>query len=218
MLIWDTLFRKSGYYYRANLFEQDDFTTGTTSSGQIGKLGWNSSGTISQGAGTQDHPGQVFISTGASQGTVARVNQFGTVVFLISQTHGILWVAKMGQVDAFTDVRYGASDGWTANPPTNGIFFERLAADTNWFAVCRSGGVQTRTDTGVAFSTNWITLEYRRDASSVAFFVNGSLVATITTNIPVAGGAFGCHIVNGEALAKTMNVDYSEYYIRGLVR
>lgn len=209
-----------GYAYRTEMFEQDDFVGGLATSGNIGKLGWNAAGTFAVDNGVQDHPGILNMATGAVQGTITRINLFGSIVFLMSQLHGNVWIAKLSQVDAFTDVRFGVTNGWTGNPASSGIYFERLGADTNWFCVCRSGGVQTgsRIDSGVAASTNWVNLEYQRGASSVVFFINGTQVASISTNVPTIGGAFGCHIVNGEAQSKIMLIDFTQFYIRGLVR
>lgn len=55
-----------------------------------------------------------------------------------------------------------------------------------WQAVTRQGGVETATDTGVAADLLFSIFEIRvnSDATSVGFYINGTLVATHATNIP----------------------------------
>ena len=67
------------------------------------------------------------------------------------------------------------------------FFIDRTVSTTNWLTVTRSAitPTQTVTDSGVAFSTNWVTLKVVHNASNnVLFYINGSLVATHTTNVP----------------------------------
>jgi hypothetical protein len=58
--------------------------------------------------------------------------------------------------------------------------------DTNWQAICCNGGSVTTVNTGVPLSTaGFITLEIRyTSATSVDFYMNGSKVATISSNVP----------------------------------
>ena len=82
--------------------------------------------------------------------------------------------------------------------PQNGIYFE--ASSTlgstglgDWYAVTSSGGTQTFVDTGIASSTTSLNpfanpfMKMRVEAYpyAAAFFINGTQVAYITTNIPV---------------------------------
>lgn len=72
--------------------------------------------------------------------------------------------------------------------PTDGIYFEydRATHGANWHAICRSNGTETATDTSTAVTTNLVNLKAIVNAggTSVEFFIDGTSVATITTNIP----------------------------------
>lgn len=72
--------------------------------------------------------------------------------------------------------------------PTNGIFFRQTHTNNGgrWEAVCRAASTETVVDTGIAAGTAKVILEIRINAAnnSVTFYINGALVATITTNIP----------------------------------
>ena len=77
-------------------------------------------------------------------------------------------------------------------------YFERLAADTNWFGVGRVSGVQTRTDTGVALIADWFNLKMRRVSDTVvAFSVNGAAEVLVSSNTPIASNTmvFGFQII-----------------------
>jgi len=78
---------------------------------------------------------------------------------------------------------------------TNGVFFtydeggtaNGTAASANWQCVTVANNVRTLTTTTVAVTTTWVKLriEINADATSVSFYIDGTLVATHTTNIPV---------------------------------
>jgi hypothetical protein len=78
-----------------------------------------------------------------------------------------------------------AADGF----PTDGVYFylANAGSATTWKAVCRAGGSETVVDTGV-MSAVWAFWHFRivRKASSVEFYINGSLKATITATLPTA--------------------------------
>jgi len=96
-----------------------------------------------------------------------------------------------------TDLRFGfIGTATAANPPTDGIYFEKLAADTNWFLVCRKDGApptQTRVDTGVAANNAFEGRELFRlrrvDATTIGATVGSGSEVTSTTNIPTANQA-----------------------------
>lgn len=59
-------------------------------------------------------------------------------------------------------------------------------ASANWQCVTSNNGLRTLTTTSVPVTTNWVKLRIvvNADATSITYFINGSLVATHTTNIP----------------------------------
>lgn len=91
--------------------------------------------------------------------------------------------------DTYT-VRFGFND--SAGAPADGAdgAFFRYTHSVNggkWGCVTRSNSVETASDSGVAaISASYQSLEIEVNATgtSVAFYINGTLVATNTTNIP----------------------------------
>lgn len=101
---------------------------------------------------------------------------------------------KLGSLSTATDTytwRAGFLSG-TASEPTDGIYFRYTdgATGAHFRAVTRSGGVETDTDTGVVADTNNHKFEITVNAAgtSVIFKIDGSTVATVTTNIPTGTG------------------------------
>lgn len=211
--------RKSSLYpYQSLIQSQDDFLLGTISSnGSLGTTGWQfangTSGSFSVQAGTAVNPGIVRFETGATSGTVNRMLMLGNVPFLSSVNHRYTVIAQLNTNDANTQVRIGTSVDWLTNPPTSGIYFEKLAADTNWFCVTRSAGVETRTDTGTAINTSFNTFMFNKNSSGVEFRINGAVKCTHTTNVPTVGVGFGLHLNNTAAANKTLDLDYTEWTI-----
>lgn len=78
----------------------------------------------------------------------------------------------------------------------NGFYF-RYTHSVNggrWQAVCRAASVETAIDTGVtAAIATMLTFEIRvsADGNTATFFIGGTLVATITTNLPAVGTGLG---------------------------
>lgn len=132
------------------------------------------------------------------------------------------FVVRLNTNDTDTAVRVGDFQSAQNDPPSSGDYFEKLYADTNWFYVTRSGGTQTgsRTDTGIAVSTNWITFRINRASdSSIDFYINGTLIGSQTANIPTAVALNpGLHIVNQAAASKTIDIDYAKILIAGISR
>lgn len=209
------------YPYRSMIEQQDDFMGGNTTSGSIGVLGWSSAGTLTAAvSSTANRLGLVQIDTTAVVATQARIN-FGqnSVVFDPSLPHSILWALKLDTNDANTTFRFGSSNPVQNNPPANGIYIEKLDADTNWFCVTRSGGVQTRTDSTIAVDTNYHTFTYTRTSSGVVFsYDNTAICGTHTTNIPTTFIDPVVYIINSAAASKTATIDYFQQRIFGIVR
>lgn len=88
------------------------------------------------------------------------------------------------------DTAFGGSD----NPAQNYIAFRFStgAGDTNYQAICHDGSSATIVDTGIPGDTSSHRFAIVCDdtGASVKFYIDGNLVATITTHIPGAGTAF----------------------------
>ena len=113
---------------------------------------------------------------------------------------------------ANVDIRIGLANDFTANPPINGAYFEKLSADTNWFGVGRVSNVETRTDTGVAAAADtWLNFKLRRVSATVlGFSVNGGTEIEVTGNMPVDSTSLlpGFHLVPTSASARNLDVDF----------
>ena len=110
---------------------------------------------------------------------------------------------------------------------TNGVFFtydeggtiNGTTASANWQCVSVAGSVRTLTTTSVAVSnTSWTTLRIsvNADASSVLYYINGTLVATHTTNIPTFAASAYVFMKQGIAKAtgtsnRFLHCDYLGY-------
>jgi len=157
----------------------------------------NSGGSILQSGSvtTENNVGVIGLYTGTS--TSGRAG-------LITHTDGIdfgnnSWIfeTRMGldktsdATDTFT-TRFGFMDSVAAEP-TDGAYF-RYTHGTNsgrWQAVTRSNSVETATDTGITATAlvsgktfQRFRVEVNSAGTSVVFKINGSTVATNTTNIP----------------------------------
>lgn len=206
------------YPFNSSVYINDDFLTGSTGSGSIGGLGWISAGTISGLSSDTDHPGLFRLDTSAVSGTQSRISFHNSSGFDPSIPHKITWITRLNTNDANTLVRIGAANSVAGTPPSNGIYFEKLDADTNWFCVTRAGGIQTRTDSGLAVNTNFNTYTYNRNSSGVSFFINNTQVCSQSTNIPTIFTSMYLFIINSAAASKTLDVDYAEFIITGLTR
>lgn len=67
----------------------------------------------------------------------------------------------------------------------NFIWFQLIStSDTDFHAVCESGGTQTDTDTGVTSDLNFHDFYIEKSGSNVKFYIDGTEEADISTNIP----------------------------------
>jgi hypothetical protein len=192
------------------------------------RQGWvlpTGGGTVQAVSAEAGHPGICRRNCTATAGAVGQLvlkTAAGSSAAAPSaaDTWDMTWIVRPTQT-ADTDVRYGFSANWANNPASDGIYFERLAADTNWFAVCRAGSVETRTDLGVALTAaQWYRLRLRRkDASTIGFSVDGGAETNIATNVPTATMSVGNHISNNAVAAdKTHDIDFFSLLMTGASR
>lgn len=207
------------YTFQSTIAIQEDFLTGGTSSTNIGNLGWTSSGTITVPASETNRLGIVKLDTTAVSATVARIH-FNQAVAIDPALPTILkWTLRLNTNDANTTLRFGAQNSAAGNPPAEGIYIEKLDADTNWFCITRAGAVQTRTDSTVAVTTNFTAFSYTRNSSGVQFSINNVNVCSLmTTNIPTVFISPEVFIINSAAASKTVDLDYFQLFISGIVR
>lgn len=213
--------RKSSLYpYQSSLVLQDDFISGGTGGGNVGALGFNlSGGTTTVLASEANRPGLIRRDTSAVINTFTSISISSTSsAFDPAVVNSLTWITRLNTNDANTSVKIGSQGSAFTIAPAAGEYFEKLAADTNWFCVTRQGGVETRTDSGVAVNTSFNTFKYTNNISSVEFRINGSVVCTHTTNLPTSFINPTVAIQNTAAAAKTIDIDYFEFSITSLSR
>lgn len=84
------------------------------------------------------------------------------------------------------------------------------AVGANWQAQCASGGVTTTVDTGIVANTSYHEFRIECKTGSVVFFLDGTLVATITTNIPTMLLQPYAYIVSKGGSARDVFFDWLE--------
>lgn len=210
------------YDYRTAIQIQEDFIGGSTTSGAIGRHGFGAvGGSTTSLASEENRPGIVRRDTSASSGTVTSLSLYPATSSALDPAWPTdeLWIVRLNTNDANTTVRVGSLSSFGSSPPSHGMYFEKLDADTNWFCVTRAGGVQTRVDSGVAVGTDWVTLRKQRTSAGVTFTIGAVVVGGLfTTNIPTAFLNPTVQIVNSAAASKTIDIDYFEMTITGVSR
>lgn len=204
--------------YKTMLAERDHFISGGTSSGAVGKLNWAASSTVAQLNPVAGHPGLFQIGTGAVSGTFGYCYiRPSTAAFFANELFDIVIVGRLDTNDANTTIRFGAMDG-VGGTPSNGIYIEKLDADTQWFGNNRNGSASNRTAALATCDTSFHTFRIRRINSTTAgFTVDGGAEVTLTTGIPGAVGVFlAFQIVNSTTVTKQFTIDLADLVILGL--
>ena len=209
------------YPYQTSVVLQDDFVAGFPAAAAVGDLGWTfSGGTVATLAPEASRPGIIRRDTSTTISTVAsfQLNNASRNM-LSSETYSFVYISRLNTNDANTQVRIGIQGSSNGNPDASGVYLEKLDADTNWFCVTRSAAAQTRTDSGVAISTSFFSMAVTKNSSGVQFSLNGANVCSlISTNVPTDAVLPVVQIVNSAAFSKTIDIDYFQLIITGLVR
>ena len=169
-------------------FFKDDFLGGSLETGEIGEIGWSfTNGSMQAAAAEQNHPGMVMRRTGTSANQVASFypgSSVSSTIFRWDEFKECIWIIAPVTADADFNLRAGLTVDSSSQTAADGAYFERLAADTNWFSVTRASSSETRTDTGVALSASWFKFTIKRIThDTIEFWVNGVVVKRHTANI-----------------------------------
>lgn len=187
---------------RLRLFS-DCVTLPTTTSGESFILSTAGTGAgANQGTGTANRPGILAFTTGTTATGRANYGTAGSLLLL----GGGAWVYECAlNIPTLSDGTQSyvllaglVSSNSTANQ-TNAVYMlydsqsvsTGLASTTNWNAVTAANSVRTFTNTGVRVdAATWykLRIEANSAGTSVVFKINGTTVATHTTNIPTATG------------------------------
>ena len=211
------------YDYRSVIAVQDDLMSGIASNGTCGALGFTTfNGNTIQNTSVFPNIGLYNRSTGAAPGTVTAFVLQGNTNSLIPPTvvsWDMLWILRLNNIDANVMARIGCMNSFTAAAPDDGVYFEKLDADTNWFCVTRAATVQTRVDSGVACSTTpFVKFRIINTPTLSIFMMNDSVVASMSTNRPVVFTDPSTQIVTSNGVSKSMDIDYFELVVTGLTR
>jgi len=130
------------------------------------------------------HPGNWALTSGTGYGLL-----YGSPLFLDAFTFKLRSICGPGTIATAGQFHFGfnatASMGISSGQQRVGFY--GLQGTTNWQASCNAGGATpTTVNTGVALSTNtYYDLEIVVSTSAATFFINGTQVASITTQIPI---------------------------------
>lgn len=172
------------------LFGKGDFYSTTSGAGASADLSDNY-------GDTGGHPGCLVLTPGTTTSGNAFIGTFGAYNGCVKLGYGE-WIIEecvylthlSDGTDRFT-VRVGMGDKTSGNP-TDGVFFRYTdnANSGKWECVTRNNDTETASDSGITVAaTTWyrLSIHINAAASSVAFYIDGALVATNTTNIPTTG-------------------------------
>lgn len=215
---------------RSTFIERDDFDRGGSTSGAVGAWGWDIlAGTAARVASEDGRPGILRVDTGSVSGTVGGIGlgvAGGVGGYLMADNFWFTFVVRLTQTDADTLVRIGLFKPGqeNASQPTDGIYFEKLGSDTNWFGVCRKNGTEARSDTTFAASTSFVKLQMRkRTIADIGFAVGDILNGfetgdVVTTTAPTIAMNLALQIRTDASSSKTMDVDLVQSHITGMDR
>ena len=180
-------------------------------------------GSMNAGGGTADHPGVVqsagslttqagVFLTNTSASTAGHTFVLGGGAFTLS------WVFNIGTLSDSTNryiLRLGMAETAfnTSSDYVDGVYFEYSdnVNSGNWQIKTANASTRTTTNTATAAATGWqkITITVNAAATSVEYFINGSSVGTIATNIPTASISPICHIARtlGSLVSATLAID-----------
>lgn len=188
-------------FWDSNIELHDDFPPVSTSTGQVGSLGWISSSTgtaatVIRKTAELGRPGIITLRCGSVAGGRAGIalGADGTNFCLVNGGElTATWIVRSAQVlSTFEMMILGLGDVVDAvGDQNNGVYFQLLGSpspDTNWHIVTASGGTRSRVNTGIPYAVStWFKLKLTVNAAgtSVQANINGVDVGTpITTNIP----------------------------------
>ena len=198
---------------------KDDFGVRNTTTANVGELGWSFSNLTITYVNESGRPGIINCAVGVATGALFNPVT-ASVAMHTSEFFDVIWKVKIPASLVLTALRFGLFNGAaTLNPPADGIYYEWLAADTNWFGVNRAAAAQTRIDTGVPVVIDeWFTLRLRRkSANAISFSTNLGRDLDNLTNIPSVAANPVAQIINA-AGTKNMQLDFFSNLITNLVR
>lgn len=162
---------------------------------------------------SRNHPGQVKLNTDANPAGGVSINAGEFIPGNGFVYRAWVYLPDLSDGTDEYEVIAGTYDTQNGAAPTNGIYFKyKRTVSTNWLACTSASTTETETSTGVAVAADaWVALKavVADDRSSVQYYIDETLVATLTTNIP-ANTAYG---YIGVKIAKTAGTNSRAIYV-----
>ena len=192
----------------------DDFTSFPVDDTTGDPVAWTST-MVEAGSGnttiasTDKSGGAVIITTAGNEDDGLNMQLNGESFKTDSNELYFYTKLKINDVDQ-TDLFVGlaVTDTTLLGGVANAIYFESVDGSASLSAVTESGSTETQSDSvGTLVDDTDIELEFYYNGSNVEFFVDGSSVATSSTNIPSTEMRVSVHFLTGEATANTCTID-----------
>lgn len=165
----------------------DDFDAGSNETGEAGRLGWSfANGTFAPAsASATPLNGEFLRTTAATANNVASATLSSSSNPLFkSDLFELAFRIALSQTNADFTVRFGIANSSTPNPPTGGVYFERLSTDTSWFGVCRDVATQTRTAAIISQDTLYHNFQIQRlNSTNMRFIIDHGAPVDVSTNV-----------------------------------
>ncbi len=178
------------------VLQSDCFNVGNNWGGDVVEQAGGTSAAVAQTGGEAGHPGVAGCGSGSTT-TGRAFLQSPTNIILGNYRVRVGFLLNLPVLSDGTNTYKaggGLGDGVSIDDIVDGVYFRYNSAVNSgkWQAVTVSNSVETgsATDTGVAADTNWHRFEIDVNAAgtSAVFKIDGSTVATNTTNIPTGVG------------------------------
>lgn len=202
---WDTVGHTASMVTGDDLLDEfDEFYSGVSASGaateageNIGRLEWrqtaNGTAASTSPQGVAGHPGIIRLVTGATSGNDTRLHLGNAATDDIFRAQDIQYMATLVRPIDITSnrIKFGLGvdlgDGAVGSWGTDGVFFEfDTATNANWRVITRAASTNTLNTSGIALANNdWDQLEaFRLTNGNWSFWINETLIATHSTNLP----------------------------------
>lgn len=182
---------------------------------------WDTSGGIGVGWSTVITAigGQISKNSAGEGASVLRLNLNENSLVDVSKNFICRWRTKSAVVSLIA-VRQGLVP---ANSFPGGIFpfvtvttpyiwfrSDGTGVTTNWQCDTHDGSTLNTADSGVAIDTAFHLFEVERTGTTITFRIDGSVVASFTTNLPIGNLQMTYIVQDGENVQKTQFVDTAE--------
>lgn len=164
-----------------------------------------------------DHTGVILLQTGTTSTGRAMLRSNTGATRIQGGRTTFEAAVRLDTLSSSTDeytFRIGLGDDTSGNGDyTDGVYFEYdRTIGPNWRAVTANGGSRTRNVTSaVVGASTWTHLRFEATTSSVTFWINGTAVTTIFTNIPTTAGT-GLSIQMAKSTGTNSRVARVDYY------